>query len=382
MAAVSLALGLILCEAILRLFSPQVSRLPLVWGYDARLGWNHIPGASGRLMSPEFDVEVRINAAGLRDREYARARPENVCRILVFGDSFAEGWGVPLQDAVSETLERDLNNDDGTAFEVLNFGVAGFGTDQQLLQFRQHGQHFQPDEVLVLFYANDLWNNRSRRGIGMERGYKPYFHIGDNGELTLRGVPVRKSEYWDAREGKWQRPLSQRLGRYLFEHWHLFAMVSKASSSPRVPGKRRAQYYSGVYGRADTGAAEGWRLTEAILVEFDRAVAEVGAQLHLVYVPAIVQVEEDNWALKKELHGLAGDDFDLGKPNRSLREIADRNGIPFLDLTQRFVAQARTQSLYYRDSHWNAAGHAQAAAAIGVHLRQLDGRRLAARKAG
>ena len=367
---VSVVLGLILCEVFLRSFAPQVTRQPMVWGYDAELGWGHIAGASGRMLSPEFDVEVRINSRGLRDREYGAQKPRSVRRILVFGDSFAEGWGVPIDHSFSEKLESDSGNGERShIIEVLNFGVAGFGTDQELLLFRRQGIRYHPDDVVVLFYANDLWNNLSRKGIGSERGHKPYFRISGAGELVLRGVPVEKSRYWDLQEGTWSLPLALRLRRYLFEHWHAFALIRKAVSSSPVSTAQRAKYYQGLYGRTGTSGEKAWRLTEAILIEFQRAVTATGAGFHLVYIPAIVQAEAENWRLKRQLNGLAGEDFDLQKPNRLLRAIARDHGISFVDLTPRFVAEGHTRALYFRDSHWNEAGHALAAEVVGEHLQ-------------
>ena len=72
LAVASLALGVLLCEMVLHLFYPQVFRRPEVWRFDAELGWSHVADSAGRLVSPEFDVEIRINSMGLRDREYAR----------------------------------------------------------------------------------------------------------------------------------------------------------------------------------------------------------------------------------------------------------------------------------------------------------------------
>ena len=73
--------------------------------------------------------------------------------------------------------------------------------------------------------------------------------------------------------------------------------------------------------------------------------------------------------MKRQLHGLAGEDYDLQKPNRLLRAIANDHGISFVDLTPRFVAEGRTRTLYFRDSHWNEAGHALAAEVVAEHLQ-------------
>jgi hypothetical protein len=122
---VSVALG----EGLLSLIYPQVYRRPpKIWQFDAELGWAHVPGGRGRLVTPEFSVEIAINSAGLRDSEFAQAKEPGVRRILLFGDSFAEGWGVESADALSSRLQSCLRQG-GERVEVLNFGVAGYGTD-------------------------------------------------------------------------------------------------------------------------------------------------------------------------------------------------------------------------------------------------------------
>jgi len=368
LALAGLVVGLLIGELGLAWLNPQLYSRPEVWQFDVDVGWRHIPSASGRLVSPEFDVVLAINADGLRDRHYQRAKGESVRRIAVFGDSFAEGWGVELDESFSKCLERLLKHPAGSqgVTEVINFGVAGYGTDQEMLLYDRLGQSFGPDIVIVLFYANDLWNNISTRGIGAERGYKPFFRVDAGDRLRLQGVPVRRSGFWDRREQQ-GAPVGERLSRYLGEHSHLFVLLRKALA-PAVPRGQQRDFYGGLYGRGRPGRYDSvWDLTGRLLAEFSSRVRRNGSQMLLVYCPAIVQVEAENWRTKRDLYGLVGD-FDLTKPNRMLADIADKYGMWFLDLQAAFDEQADSQDLYYRDSHWTPAGHATAAAAISEYL--------------
>ena len=378
LAAGSLAIAVLLAELVVSQLDPQLTRRPKAWQFDDHLGWDHIPGASGRMVTPEFDTEMAINGDGLRDREHERQAAAGVRRILIFGDSFAEGWGVELDESVSKVLEdllrrRTERSRDGNAIEVLNFGMAGFGTDQEMLLFERKGRAYGPDLVIVLFYGNDLWNNTSKRGIGMERGYKPFYRVAEDGQLRLWGVPVRRDPYWDdGVEEPRGLPWTARLDRYLYEHWHLRVLAHKALTDP-VPVRQQRGFYEGLYGTGPAAARydRAWQLTARIIEEFQLKVRQAGAEMILVYVPAIVQIEEDNWRMKREMHGLGVGDFDLLKPNRRLRRIAADLDLPFLDLYDHFAEDASEQTLYYRDSHWNAAGHALAAARIHDFLKQL-----------
>ena len=363
LALASLTLGIALGELALSLLHPQLFRRPPVWRYDPELGWSHVPDRVGRLVTPEFDVEMRINSMGLRDREFASTKAAGVRRVALFGDSFVEGWGVPIEAAVSRRLEACLRRENA-AVEVANFGVAGYGTDQALLFFEQQGPRFGADEVVLFFYGNDLWNNASRRGIGTERGFKPYFRVRGNGRLVLAGVPVKQSSFWQQPADSW--PLAARLERYFSQHWHLYRLLQKAWQ-PAVPRGQQQDFYAGLYG-ADVRFAPAWALTGRLLAAFKHSVEQRGARLTVVYVPSIVQVEEDNWRAKRDLYGLIGE-FDLRKPNAQLAGFAEQHGFALLDLLDEFREKAQHQTLYWRDSHWNAAGHALAAERLCAHLR-------------
>jgi lysophospholipase L1-like esterase len=358
LALAGLLAGLLASEVGVRLLAPQVYRRPPVWGHDPELGWRHIPGAAGWLVSPEFAVEYRINAAGQRDREVDGEAAPGVRRILCFGDSFVEGWGVDQQERVSEVLQRKL-----AGVEVLNFGVAGYGTDQEWLLFEKKGAGLRPAWVVLFFYGNDLWNNAARQGIGAERGYKPFFQLGAGGRLQLSGVPVQKTAFW----GPGNQPWTRELAAYLQERLHLWALLRKALA-PEIPPQQQQRYYQGLYGAGGEQGEEHWALTGRLLEAFAQSVARTGGRMLLVYVPALVQIEEEDWKMKRELHGLAGE-YELKKPQRQVRQLAEAGRIPFLDLDTVFAQQARSQTLYYRDSHWNAAGHALAAAAVAARLQ-------------
>lgn len=358
LALTSVLLCLLGAEAVLMLALPQVHRLPETWTHDSTLGWKHEAGSQGRMVTPEFDVAYRIDAAGRRQHELADAH--QATKVQLYGDSFAEGWGVEVEDGLASLLQRRLQAPGGVHVE--NYGTAGFGTDQELLLFSQQGVEQSPDVVLVLFYVNDLWNNVSRRGVGAQRGAKPVFRPRADGSLQLIGTPIPESPP--------RPPLA--MAQRLRQRSHLWALLAKAwSPQAPMPGDQIRHFYGGLYGSDQTEYRSVWKLTELLLAEFAARCRQHGARFVLIYAPAIVQIEADDWRAKRDLHELAGE-YDLLNPNRQIRELCARHDIGLIDLTSAFAAAAPSQTLYFRDSHWNEAGHRLAAAEVAAALAQMQ----------
>jgi lysophospholipase L1-like esterase len=128
------------------------------------------PNAVYRHQSADVSVWFRINSKGLRaDREYPYEKPAGVKRIVCIGDSFTAGYEVDLEDCFTRVLERELNAP-GRAVEVLDAGVSGFGTAEELLYLERELIRYQPDVVVVSFYGNDLMDNVRSDLFGLDHG--------------------------------------------------------------------------------------------------------------------------------------------------------------------------------------------------------------------
>jgi hypothetical protein len=62
----------------------------------------------------------------------------------LLGDSFAMGDGVERGELFADVLENLLPKT-----EVVNLGVSGYGTDQELLTYLRRGRQYRPDVVLL-----------------------------------------------------------------------------------------------------------------------------------------------------------------------------------------------------------------------------------------
>jgi len=109
----------------------------LIWRLKARL--------SGTLAT---------NQLGFRDTTY---KDNADYKILLLGDSVSWGDGVRMEQTYSFLLERKLNSDyPGKTFEVINTGVPGYSTFQQLIYLRKRGIKLKPNLIIHQFCLNDI----------------------------------------------------------------------------------------------------------------------------------------------------------------------------------------------------------------------------------
>jgi len=307
--------------------------------YDPVLGWKNRPGADGWFSISDSRTHVQINSKGLRDGEHAYAR-QGKPRVLVLGDSFTWGFGVERHERYTDRLGALL----GDSVEMINAGVSGYGTDQELLYYQVEGVRYHPDVVLLQFVSNDLTNNVS----AVQYTYpKPYFLL-QNGALVLMNVPVpARSTPWEERfenpglahsEPARAPTAAQRLKSFCRDH-----LVSYGFVADRI--KSLAVY------EAWTSALDP--LTEALILELNREVVAHGAQLAVVLAPDKRIMRDER---QPELATLA--------------EFLRRYDVRTVDLTRAFVREDRRgrQLFFAVDQHWSAVGHETAAAAICQYL--------------
>ena len=114
------------------------------------------------------------NAQGFRDTEdYEYDKPEGQLRIISLGDSNTQGLEIRQDATFPEVIERILIGE-GIQAQVLNTGVSGFGTAEELVFLENEGIRYDPDVVVLGIYANDFSDN-----------FKAGLFALDNGELIV-----------------------------------------------------------------------------------------------------------------------------------------------------------------------------------------------------
>ncbi|HEY5602164.1 MAG TPA: hypothetical protein VIM41_03570, partial [Gammaproteobacteria bacterium] len=145
--AMSLLAAFLLGELVVRVFisEPIKPRFVIDSGYGVRANEPNI--STVHAWPGEYEVTVSNNAAGMRgSKDYVQKKDRGVVRIALLGDSFVYGHGVNDNEVVSFILEQYLNESRSqTRYEVLNFGVSGFGQAEEFMTYRKLVRKYEPD---------------------------------------------------------------------------------------------------------------------------------------------------------------------------------------------------------------------------------------------
>jgi lysophospholipase L1-like esterase len=144
-----------------------------------RLTWQAKRGAPGFFLSDPVRIEklgadytgwfsgvpIHLNALGFRDtRDYDLKKGPRTFRILVLGDSVTFGDGSIFEHTYPRLMQGLLGRwRPDVDWQVWNLGVPGYNTTQELAQLLEVGPRFQPDLVIVGFFANDVTGNYDLR---------------------------------------------------------------------------------------------------------------------------------------------------------------------------------------------------------------------------
>ncbi len=334
---VSLALALLLAEAVFRVQYAWQGKTPPHWDRSTSREWRWadrhlregaavLPGEAvydpivGWRTVPNMNLNgVRTNSAGMRSpHEFSEEWTRGRRRLLLVGDSYTFGSFVEDEISYHQVLGRDHLPD----WEILNLGVAGYGPDQALLLYEQVGRRYRPDVAVFGFYDRGFFRLFQRF-----RSYaKPRLVLDENQALRLEGTPVISPEelYEQYRSGE------RRIGGWGHSYF--------------VGGLLR-NLFQALRDRPIDAEDVRWKLMAQVLRRFQRVAIADGSVPFLLIFPD--RPERCDGCVNEQVGRLAEAEAEaLGMPVLSLRE-------PFLAHQGESLFRPKGQG-----GHLSATGHA------------------------
>ncbi|WP_135081584.1 SGNH/GDSL hydrolase family protein [Terasakiella sp. SH-1] len=307
----------------------------------------HLPNGKASFERRCITTNLLANSFGARDRE--RMKESASSRVVVLGDSFAEGYGISTEFRFSDVLEERLEK------EFLNFGASGnFGPVQYYILYRDLVRSFDHDTVLISFLPdNDFTDNDPKewnKGSAtiFKNRYRPYYRKLEQGYEVF--YPAEKPQKMKT-----------------------FAEMTAAGHDNRsIKSKiQRMTWMYGIYREikaykqvfdVDVPDYSGY---------FDMSQSQIEASLY--FVGEIKKLARNKRVILFTIPRL-GDLRKLQQHKSHLPEVfkssLDEMGVEYLDLTQETLqAENKLESLFIPcDGHWDRKGHRLAADILQKHF--------------
>lgn len=386
LAIISLILILLFAELLLRKIIPVDTGTSFMYRIPHPVfGWILEPGATYSNRMPEATVRVAYNTKGYRDVEHTVQNTNGVFRSLVLGDSFMEAYSVELNDAFHRRVE-EFARGMGSDIEVINLGVGGYGTLQEYLVFREVGQAYAPDLVLLgVYIANDVRNNsielESLVNTGtMKVESRPFLDPIDSTDWRITQVDFEGAKRrYAAAKARHNTFLKKVAGQSVLLQlsarawWQIRRMISAEIWRPthveldtNVDNRQLKNF--GLYGvnycTEPSEYTRAWGYTKRILARLQRDTEAMGSRLVVFSVPALhdasVPYMEE---VRRKLPNPDRFCFEKAPAYGRLRRILKELRIDYIDILPDFRKAMQEGIPLFRlsDRHWNSAGHALAA---------------------
>jgi hypothetical protein len=261
-------------------------------------------------------VVQTTNSLGFRGNEFEKEKSENTIRIAFLGDSFTFGEGVKDEDIFTRKLERNLNeNSQEIKYEIYNFGVGGYNTQQSVFLFKNMVLEFKPDIVVLDYTLNDA---------------EPKLFYVDQEANSVQ----RRAREVSIHEGLADNRPPDNIF-YKFRATKLFWQVN----NNRKLTEQTINYYNSLYENGNPN----WQKTREALQEFAHICAENEIDCYFVLFPLLFQLDE-NYPFQ-QLHD-------------KVKKVVEPTGIPIIEVLP--VLQGREYSklwVHPTDQHPNEVVH-------------------------
>jgi len=330
---------------------------------DSRLLFRLRPGFRAFPTFPAQDgsrvVAFEVNSLGFPGPELSA---DGRARVLVYGDSFVEGYSTPRPERFVTRLGSLLQRRWGRAVEAVDAGVGGYGPDQVSLRIDRDLATLRPDAVVIALFAGndmgDLLRNKvydvDTQGHPVTRRYRLDPEV--DAALDPRG-PQRFALWRAARLAR--RELASTLSRDLPARGSLSWALSECerdwldyrSGSTLVTNPFVDHYDADVSLRPGSESVLGKRaLMRGVLALLREQAAAAGVPPLAVVIPAPEDLRSGPFA--DELRADPG--YRADALTSALEEEARAAGVVCVSLFPAFARRGGDALYYEQDLHWNA----------------------------
>ncbi len=266
--------------------------------------------------------------------------------LAIVGDSYIEALMLPFEETLQGRLARIV----GPGGRVYSFGVSGGPLSQYLAEAEFAHQKFHPDGLTIVVVGNDFDESLLR--------YKsaPGFHYFAE---TTQGLQLTRVDYHPSLGRRLIRSFA--LSRYLFGNLKLGESLASLIATFHGDSAKVTDFAGNTRFRADSErVAASRRAVDQFLIEVPRRSGLPASRIQFLLDGVRPELYSDDGLRRAEASY-------FGQMRRYFIARAGAAGFEVIDLQPRFVEKFHREGVRFEfstDAHWNASGHAEAAAAV------------------
>ena len=350
--------------------------------FDPELGWLYKTGTYWiKPTHSFFKHSIYINKHGLRNREINLTKENGTKRIIILGDSFTFSKAIKDEDIFPRRLEIILNQNSPDKYEIINAGVEGYGTVQELLLMRRLADNNVTGDIyLLMIFLNDILDNLCLTYAKADENLvQPKYDLYNN-KLVLRRQPEKETKDTGnliSVRGKKHKIMVFKTLKIKLESFlqtkplliSFFNNIGLDIKFPRVPGI--------ITGYNEEILKNGIPILKESIREIKSEAERHHAKLLISLIPSPLQVYPDTYGplLKRTFPDNRLVDKWLEDKlvhQRLIKEICKELNIPFLDLFPILYKNNNKEMYISMEGHFSEKGHAIVADSLTTFINQFS----------
>lgn len=334
------------------------------------------PNTTCRYRTKEWDTQIKINSAGLRNEEIGS---KDKFRVLVLGDSFTAAESVNLEETAVYLTEGKLNSE-GKNVEVINAGVPSYSPILEYLWTREYGLELDPDLVILNFDLGDISGDNflSEYYLGSEKTFDEEPSLKDREKPTEEGREATISwgdTNWQLETTRAENPGSlsfiTKIKFWLHTHlksYNFFAEATKKTIRKIVGISEEPIYVLGdvkndfeyiTRSRENANNRDVYKIPFENLKLIKSILDKKDIPFAVIYFPHGHQVSVKEWAKGRQFYGIEKEKIYPLDSINVLMDLSKEEYIEAYDASSAFISAGESQfPLFYPfDGHFTVNGN-------------------------
>jgi len=330
-------------EIALRLIQPKLEKVTILEERPNGVGSYKLkPNANLTINPGSTEIVVKTNSYGMRWRDVSAENPLKKTRVAFVGDSFTFGlWADSIDKSFVGVFDSIMNSE---VFEVLNFGVPGYGLADIELQIKKDVLVFKPDYIILMFYnGNDFKDT----------------YLGKNKYKIVDGVAI-----WDKANENKKIPFEHRTSiNIILSRSALYSLfksfITAHGATTENSDLSRSFRPSKLFGSETFWSRKNYpevavkakKKTLVVLNDLRKLAKKNNIQFLIATIPFHAQIHAKS---------KSGKNYNIALPQKYIEEYSKAYSLPYLDLLpvmRAFVRKEKKQIGYPNDIHFNNIGH-------------------------